>query len=59
MTTAQLIDALVAHYGSTQAVNAACAALMFDDKNTRTMLKVDALWELYNRIQKKEGSHDR
>jgi len=51
-TTSQLITALVAHYGSTQAVNAACAAVWQETPGQRTMLKVDALWALYNRIQK-------
>jgi hypothetical protein len=52
VTTSQLIDALVAHYGSTQAVNAACAAVWQDGNHNRVMLKVDAMWILYNRIQK-------
>ena len=47
MTTAQLIDALVAHYGSTQAVNAAASKKWVSNDNKRLMLKVDALWELY------------
>jgi hypothetical protein len=55
MTTSQLIDALVAHYGSTQAVNAACAAVWQDGSGNRTMLKVDALWELKKRIDNQKG----
>jgi len=50
MTTTQLIAKLTAHYGSPQAVNRAAAEVQFDAQNNRLMLKVDALWILYHRL---------
>lgn len=50
-TTRQLIDALVKHYGSSLAVNQAVREVWQTQDNLRKMLKVDAMWVLYERIQ--------
>lgn len=50
-TTRQLIDVLVKHYGSPLAVNQAVREVWQTQDNIRRMLKVDAMWVLYERIQ--------
>ena len=55
-TTAQLIDVLVKHYGSSHAVNRAVAEVWQTQNNRRKMLKVDALWVLYENIQRENSN---
>jgi len=55
-TTAQLIDVLVKHYGSSHAVNRAVYEVWQTQDNRRKMLKVDALWMLYENIQRENSN---